>query len=142
MTGSTGEGSRAPGALRYRRQRAVDDPIDLRPIHDGDGAVGVRRLFAGQTTTGLGLHVWELAPGVSEGRHIHASDDAADDFEEIYLVLSGRGVLELDGEDVPLEPEDAVLVPVDVDHGLRCVGDVPLRILIAFAHPLVRPAAG
>lgn len=141
MTDSATRVDRAGAPRRYRRQRGSDDPIDLRRIHDGNGAIGIRRLFPGQTTTGLGLHVWELAPGVSEGRHTHAAGDAADDFEEIYLVLSGRGVLELEGEDVGLEPEDAVLVPVGVDHGLRCVGDVPLRILIAFAHPLVRPAA-
>ena len=122
----------------YWRQRAADDPVEVRPIHDGDGAVSVRRLFRGLTTTGLNLHVWELPPGGSEGRHTHRATDPSDAFEEVYYVLSGRGVIELEGGDIPLEQDDAVLVPVDVDHGLRCVGDAPLRILLAFAHP-VRP---
>jgi mannose-6-phosphate isomerase-like protein (cupin superfamily) len=129
----------APGpapAVGHRRQRAVDDPVEVRPIHDGDGAIGIRRLFRGQTSTGLNLHVWELPPGTSEGRHTHPAADPTDDWEEVYYVLSGRGVLELAAEDVPLEPDDAVLVPVDVDHGLRCTGDEPLRILLAFARPL------
>lgn len=125
----------APGP-RYWKERGDEEVRQVPAIHDGTGTIGVRAFFRGLTTTGLNLHVWELPPGSTEGRHIHAADDPADDFEEVYHVLGGRGVLELDGEDVPLEVGDTVLVPVDVDHGLRVVGDEPLRIVLIFAHPL------
>jgi quercetin dioxygenase-like cupin family protein len=48
-------------------------------------------------------------------------------------VLDGRGTLHVEGEDVPLETGDAVLVPVNVDHGLSASRDVALRIAIVFA---------
>lgn len=102
-------------------------------IHDGDGGIAVRPFFRGLTRSGINLHVWELPPGTSEGRHTHAEDDPDDAYEEIYLVLDGRGTLHVEGEDVPLETGDAVLVPVNVDHGLSASRDVALRIAIVFA---------
>lgn len=121
---------------RYWKQRVDEDVLQVPAYHGGAGTMGVRALFRGLTTTGLHLRVWELPPGTTEGRHTHAADDPANDYEEVYHVLAGRGVLELDGEDVPLEVGDAVLVPVDVDHGLRVAGDAPLRVLLLFAHPI------
>lgn len=121
------------GQVRVWKERLADGGREVAAIHAGEGAIRVRPFFRGLTTTGINLHVWELPPGSSEGRHTHPSDDPADDYEEIYYVLQGRGVLELDGEDVPIDVGDAVLVPVDVDHGLRVVGDEPLRIVLVFA---------
>jgi mannose-6-phosphate isomerase-like protein (cupin superfamily) len=122
-------------APRYWKERADEDVREVTGMHDGVGAIRIRRFFPDLTTTGVSMDIWELAPGTTEGRHTHASTDPVDDYEEIYVILAGQGVLELEGEDVPLEPGDAVLVPVDVDHGLRVTGDVPLRILLIFAHP-------
>jgi mannose-6-phosphate isomerase-like protein (cupin superfamily) len=113
------------------------DGVRERPgMHDGDGTILVKSFFDGQTTTGLHFHVWELPPGATEGRHTHPADDPRDNWEELYYVLSGRGVATFDdGEEVSLEPGDALLVPLDVDHGLENRGDEALRIVLVFAHP-------
>jgi mannose-6-phosphate isomerase-like protein (cupin superfamily) len=101
-------------------------------IHGGDGAIRVCSFFKEQSRTGVNLHVWELAPGVSEGNHVHAGDD---NYEETYYFLQGRGVMWIEGEDVPVQAGDAVLVPPDVDHGFRNTGDELLRLVLLFGKP-------
>ena len=105
-------------------------------IHEGTGVIRVKSFFDDRTTTGLHLHHWELAPGATEGRHTHPAENPRDNWEELYYVLSGHGVATFDdGSEVPLAPGEALLVPVDVDHGLENRCDEPLRIVLVFARP-------
>lgn len=121
---------------RWWKTSEAEGARDRHAIHDGTGVIRVTSFFAEQTTTGLNFHVWELQPGATEGRHTHPADNPRDNWEELYYVLSGRGVATFDdGEEVPLAPGDALLVPVDVDHGLENRGDEPLRIVLVFARP-------
>lgn len=109
---------------------------DRPSIHGGDGVIRVKSFFDGEITTGIHVHVWELPPGATEGRHTHPAGDPRDNWEELYYVLAGRGVATFeDGEEVPLEPGDGLLVPLDVDHGLENRGIEPLRIVLVFARP-------
>jgi quercetin dioxygenase-like cupin family protein len=116
-------------------QREATDPRTSAVIHQGTGEIVVRRLFRGQLTLPVQAQVWELAPGTPEGDHTHASDDPADNWEELYYVLSGTGAVTIDGERNAIAPGDAVLVPADVDHGLDATGDEPLTILLMFGKP-------
>lgn len=92
-------------------------------------AVTWRTLISGDRTPTSGLTM-----GVTEVRetdapfklHRHAQ-------AETYYILSGHGVISLDGAEHPLRPGDAVFVPGDTVHAARCVGSEPLRILYAFA---------
>ena len=72
-----------------------------------------------------------LAPGQATQRHYHART------EEIYVVLSGRGEMEVDGERGEVAPGDAVLIPPGAWHELRA-GAEELRFLCccapAYAH--------
>jgi len=113
-------------------QRDATDPRVSSPIHDGVGEIVRRRLFTDRLTLPIHAQVWELAPGTSEGDHTHPGDDPDDNFEELYYVLSGTGVITIDGEPHEIDPDDAVLVPTGVDHGLYATGDQPLRILLLF----------
>jgi mannose-6-phosphate isomerase-like protein (cupin superfamily) len=117
----------------YFKDNVNRTPKDIAAIHDGEGSIQVKSFFRGLTTTGVSFHVWSIPPGASEGRHIHRADEPSDAYEEIYYVLDGHGVLELDDEDVLLAPGDAVLIPVDVNHGVRSSGDAPLRMALIFA---------
>lgn len=116
-------------------QRESTDPVTSRPIHGGDGDIVVRRLFRGQLTLPIHAQIWELAPGTSEGDHTHPSGDPADNWEELYYVLSGTGTITIDGVRNDIAAGDAVLVPTDVDHGLYASGNEPLRILLIFGKP-------
>lgn len=66
-----------------------------------------RRLITRADTPNVGLHVTHI---LSSELHYH------DHTEEIYYILSGEGVLELDGEEQPLRPGMAILIPPGVRH--------------------------
>ncbi len=99
-----------------------DDPVR--------GTVSWRTLFSGDRTptAGLTMGVAEVRPE-DAGRttlHRHAHP-------ETYFILSGRGVLRINGEDHDLSPGAAAFIPGGALHGAHAVGDEPLRILYAFA---------
>lgn len=122
--------------VRYWRANDREGARSRAAIHAGAGVISVTSLFDGKTTTGVHVHVWELPPGATEGRHTHRGDDPRDNWEEVYYVVSGHGVATFDDGEVRLAPGDALLVPVDVDHGLENRGDEPLRIVLVFARPV------
>jgi mannose-6-phosphate isomerase-like protein (cupin superfamily) len=52
---------------------------------------------------------------------------------ETYYILSGQGVMHLDGTDYPVTPDTSVFIPGDTLHGIRNTGDTTLRFFYAFA---------
>ena len=62
-----------------------------------------------------------LEPGQVTERHYHRAS------EEIYFLLDGTGVLELDGHVRDVQPGDAVLIPPGTWHQIRALE--PLRVL-------------
>jgi len=102
-------------------------------IHHGDGLIKRRGFFHEVSRLPIKCQVWELGPGVSEGSHSHQDSTP---LEEIYYFLEGHGIMWINGEDVPIEPGDALLVPPGVDHGFRNTGDVPLKLVIIWGRPL------
>lgn len=68
-----------------------------------------------------------LAPGQSTQRHFHARS------EEIYVVLAGRGEMELDGDRRLVGPGDAVLIPPGSRHRIEAVAESELRFLCCCA---------
>jgi mannose-6-phosphate isomerase-like protein (cupin superfamily) len=91
------------------------------------GDVGFRTIFGGATTeTDFTAGVGELEPEGWLGHHRHEP-------AEIYFVLSGEGVLTIDGEDHPVSAGSAAHIPGNSEHALRNTGDGPLRVFYAFA---------
>jgi mannose-6-phosphate isomerase-like protein (cupin superfamily) len=70
-----------------------------------------------------------LEPGQATQRHYHART------EEIYVVVKGSGLLEVDGETQTIRPGDAVLIPPGAWHELENTGTSELRILCCCAPP-------
>lgn len=68
--------------------------------------------------------VWRItvAPRTPGTRH-------AVDREEIFVVLAGRGVVELEGETAALDPGDAFIVPAGQSFSLSNPGDQPFTAL-------------
>lgn len=116
----------------FWRENDATDIQEIPAIHDGDGTIRVRRFFTAHSRTGVHFHIWELAPGASEGNHIHTGDDG---FEEIYYFLQGQGVMSIEDAELPVAAGDAFLVPPGVDHGFRNTGDEPLRLVLLFGKP-------
>lgn len=63
-----------------------------------------------------------IAPGSSIGSHTHEAED------EIYLVLSGNGLIQENGEWVPISAGDAILTGKGGSHGIENNGTEPLVI--------------
>ncbi len=108
------------------------DVKDIDAVHDGEGAIRAHRFFQGTTRIPIGVAMWELDPGVSEGSHVHGGDGA---LEELYYFLEGEGLMWVDGEDVPVSAGDAMLVPDGIDHGFRNTGAGPLRLVLIWGKP-------
>jgi mannose-6-phosphate isomerase-like protein (cupin superfamily) len=65
-----------------------------------------------------------LEAGAATDRHYHRR------CEEIYFVLEGKGLMELDGRQCEVGPGDAILIPSGAWHQISA-GAAPLRFLCA-----------
>ncbi|MFO0982656.1 MAG: cupin domain-containing protein [Planctomycetota bacterium] len=94
--------------------------------HDGVGEILWRRVFHQHDFQGPWNFVdyAVLPPGTSIGRHQHESD------EELYLVLEGEGLMELDGNEFPVRPGSVILNRPHGTHGLRNVSTSAIRIFV------------
>lgn len=106
--------------------------IISRPVHHGDGDIDMRGFFDSASNLPVKFQVWEMAPGVSEGAHTHEDDNS---LEELYYFLEGSGEMWFGKETLAVQAGDAVLVPQDVDHGMRNDSDKPLRLIIVWGKP-------
>jgi mannose-6-phosphate isomerase-like protein (cupin superfamily) len=89
------------------------------------------RLAAGEggyeivhTSPGLELGVYVLVAPEPDHQQPHEDD-------EIYVVLGGSGVLEIESETVALREGEAVFVPAGAEH--RFVGYEQLSVLVIFS---------
>ncbi|MFZ6031021.1 MAG: cupin domain-containing protein [Chloroflexota bacterium] len=101
-------------------------PSTLGPSHDGVGDVkNVRVLDADDFDTRLRFVIYcELKPGTSIGYHQHGEN------EEVYVVLSGRGMMTVNGETREVGPGDVILNKPRWSHGLSNHADEDLKILV------------
>lgn len=68
-----------------------------------------------------------LPAGCATDRHYHRRS------EELYFLLEGTAVMELDGETRPVGPGDAILIPVGAWHQITATSDI--RFLCCCAPP-------
>jgi mannose-6-phosphate isomerase-like protein (cupin superfamily) len=103
---------------------------DVEPVTWSDpvrGDVLFRTMLGGATTRAdFTAGVTRLAPGGWLGHHRH-------DPSEVYFVLSGTGVLTIDGHEHPVSAGTAAYLPSRSEHGIHNTGDEPLRFFYAFA---------
>jgi mannose-6-phosphate isomerase-like protein (cupin superfamily) len=98
-----------------------DDPVM--------GKVVWRTLLSGDRTPSsrLTVGVAEIGPGHPEAYFPHRHEPP-----EVYYILSGEGVVTIDGEDFPLRAGSTVFIPANAWHGTRNTGAETLRLLYAF----------
>ncbi|MFO7968196.1 MAG: cupin domain-containing protein [Archaeoglobaceae archaeon] len=69
-----------------------------------------------------------LKPGQSAEYHLHQKA------VEIYYILEGEGLMEIEGEDRMVTRDQTVLIPPGSKHRIKNIGDGQLRLL-CFCHP-------
>ncbi len=97
---------------------------------DAPGAVRWRTLVSGDRTASdsLTIGVAELRPGEAREPITHRHTQA-----EVYYVLSGEGIVRVDGRDHALRAGTTIFIPGNIEHGAIATGNETLRILYAFA---------
>ena len=71
--------------------------------------------------------VYCLEPGQEQKRHAHSGAD------KIYFVLEGTGSFHIGDDERQLAPDQIVLAPADVEHGVRNHSDNRLVLLVFMA---------
>lgn len=106
--------------------RALEKPEQGWDDHRGRAAW--TRLFSqGETPTeSMTAGVAELAKGGFLAPHRHPQ-------AEIYYVLSGRGTVTVDGEELSVEAGSALFIPGGSEHAIRNDAEEPLRFFYVFA---------
>jgi len=79
-------------------------------------------------TEAMTVGVVEIAPGRPELSHPHRHAQA-----EVYFILSGSGVVTIDGIPHPVRPGTALFIPGNSEHAARNTGTEVLRLLYVFA---------
>lgn len=92
-----------------------------------------RRLAEGEG----GYEVIHMSPGLELGVYVLVAPEPdrqqPHEDDEVYVVLEGRGTLEIEGETVDLKEGQAAFVPAGAEH--RFVGYESLSVLVIFAQP-------
>jgi mannose-6-phosphate isomerase-like protein (cupin superfamily) len=93
--------------------------------HEGPGQTVGYVFFQNTPNLHFSFRKRVLKPGAAIGYHEQHED-------EVYYVLSGRGVMTLDGTPTDVAPGAAILTRTGSSHGLKQVGSENLVVIIAF----------
>jgi quercetin dioxygenase-like cupin family protein len=128
------------GELRAdtRRSYLIEHDSEVAAVqpgpHRGTGETVAYSFFAKAEGFHLAFRKRALRPGASIGYHQQRED-------EVYYVLSGRGVMTLDGKEYEVGPGTAILTRPGSSHGLKQAGTEDLVIMIAYeTRPRTAPA--
>ena len=101
--------------------------IPFRPVQ-GDGAAGLSlaRLHR-PPDNAFTFQMARIEPGGVSRRHAHP-------WEQVNLVISGSGIVDIGDAQVTIEPGDCVIFPGNVSHAISCAGAEPL-VLVATLGP-------
>ncbi|RPI56814.1 MAG: cupin domain-containing protein [Acidobacteria bacterium] len=109
----------------YVLERDKDVARNEPGTHNGGGQTVGYSFFSKTPNLKLVFRKRAFKPGSAIGYHVQRED-------EIYYVLSGRGVMTIDGKEFEVGPGDAILTRPGSSHGLKQVGKEDLVILINY----------
>jgi mannose-6-phosphate isomerase-like protein (cupin superfamily) len=114
-------------AQQHRRHYGFEDTEFRTTVaHDGTGQIRTCRV---EDRAAIGaanfLDLTIVPPGSSIGVHTHGPAD-----EEIYVVVSGAGLMRLEEEEFMVGPGDVIVNNRRGTHGLVNTGDAELRLVV------------
>ena len=94
--------------------------------HDGVNPIYFNRASQRQDGRSYNFLDFTILPvGADIGRHTHEADN-----EEIYIVMSGRGLMYLDGDQFEVEAGHVIVNRPGGTHALKNIGDEELRLVV------------
>jgi mannose-6-phosphate isomerase-like protein (cupin superfamily) len=109
----------------YVLERDKDVAREEPGTHKGGGTTIGYSFFKDTPNLAMVFRKRALKPGSGIGYHEQKED-------EIYYVLSGRGLMTIDGKEFEVGPGDAVLTRPGSSHGLKQAGAEDLVIMINY----------
>ncbi len=98
-------------------------------------AIDVAQARALLEEAGGGYEIVHSSPGLEVGVYVLAAPEPdrqqPHEDDELYVVLEGRGVLEIETDEVPVSEGKAVFVPAGAEH--RFTGYERLAVVVIFA---------
>jgi mannose-6-phosphate isomerase-like protein (cupin superfamily) len=120
-------------AMQTRGGYVVQHDADIQRqeagTHNGGGQTIGYSFFADVPKLALVFRKRALKPGSAIGYHEQKED-------EIYYVLSGRGLMTVDGHAFEVGPGTAVLTRPGSSHGLKQTGGEDLVVLLNYEQPV------
>jgi len=77
----------------------------------------------------LQLVLMSLKPGEDIGEEVH------EDHDQFFRFETGEGEVWIDGERIPVEEDDAVIVPAGARHNVVNTGEEPLKLYTLYGPP-------
>jgi mannose-6-phosphate isomerase-like protein (cupin superfamily) len=109
----------------YIVERDAEVAVKEPGTHNGGGETIGYSFFKNAPGLRLVFRKRALKPGSAIGYHLQKED-------EIYYVLSGRGIMTIDGKRFDVGPGTAILTRPGSSHGLRQTGPEDLVIMINY----------
>jgi mannose-6-phosphate isomerase-like protein (cupin superfamily) len=113
------------GAAAERHYSFEECAFERARAHGGALEISFARVLARQRGSIRFIDLSVLGPGADIGTHTHAIDN-----EELYIVVSGKGLMTLDGRELEVGPGHVILNRPGGTHGLRNIGEQELRIVV------------
>lgn len=94
--------------------------------HGGSQPILTRRVLEAKMRTSVNFIDFTIVPvGSDIGLHTHSCDN-----EEIYIIISGCGEMEVDGQPSPVGPGHVIVNRPGGTHGLKNTGDTDLHMVV------------
>ena len=104
---------------RLRADMEIRNKADQKPFTTKDGSTITSLLdSANAPVKNQSLAEARIQPGQGTERHYHK------DSEEFYYITSGKGLMEIDGEEKEVSVGDAILIPAGAWHEIRAVEEL------------------
>ena len=109
--------------------RNMNDPEVLATTYVAHRGAVARMIMTSQILKSMEFLAYAMLPA---GNVI---EEHIDDYEEIYFILNGKGVMKVGDEEKEVKDGDAIWLPADVPHRLENNSDGMLVILVVAAYP-------
>jgi len=102
-------------------------PLGAQPWYEAPDHAVARQIFSPSNSrcTTMSLADIRIPAGIAVREHFHKQR------EEIYHIVSGRGLMTLNGKTVEVGPGDTVVVHIGERHKIRALNGVDLEMIVA-----------
>ena len=122
---SFGAKAQANDTIKYILQNDIEIAKNEPGTHNGGGETIGYNFFSKAKNLKTVFRKRILKPGSSIGYHLQKED-------EIYYVISGNGMMEMNGKAFPVKPGDAILTRPGSSHSIKPNDNNDLTILIVY----------